>query len=114
MYFKDKNTREVALERDALRTTGYMPQQVFPGSSHYAYPGGSAVPYSWMVAKCGHCGKSKAQADLKRCPCHQTTYCNQQCQKADWSKHKLTCSARKQPQGTASSSTSTTAKASSK
>ncbi|KAL6061766.1 hypothetical protein QOT17_012662 [Balamuthia mandrillaris] len=33
---------------------------------------------------------------------------------ADWPKHKLTCSARKQPQGTASSSTSTTAKAAAK
>mmetsp|Transcript_14011 Transcript_14011/g.21794 ORF Transcript_14011/g.21794 Transcript_14011/m.21794 type:complete len:390 (-) Transcript_14011:409-1578(-) len=40
---------------------------------------------------CGHCGQHDPQ---KKCPCKQVYYCDVHCQKANWSEHKRTCSAR--------------------
>jgi hypothetical protein len=43
---------------------------------------------------CGHCGKQKH--DLKKCSrCMKVAYCDRDCQKADYSKHKTTCTPAK-------------------
>jgi len=41
--------------------------------------------------RCDACGKVTSAA-LQRCSrCHKATYCNRDCQKAHWAKHKLVC-----------------------
>lgn len=39
--------------------------------------------------KCNHCGK---ESKLRCGKCHSIYYCDQECQKKDWSSHKLKCS----------------------
>lgn len=41
---------------------------------------------------CANCGNPDPK---KKCPCDQVKYCNSDCQKLDWKKHKLKCNYRK-------------------
>ena len=41
------------------------------------------------------CDACHAPNPPKRCPCQQTRYCDQVCQKAHWKTHKISCSANK-------------------
>ena len=51
-----------------------------------------SVPGSTYVPSCSNCGKQKA--DLKSCTrCGKASYCDQDCQKANWKAHKKTCKA---------------------
>jgi len=44
---------------------------------------------------CGSCGK--ASESLKQCTrCRQVSYCNRNCQRADWPRHKSTCTNSKE------------------
>lgn len=56
---------------------------------HYA-----ASKINFMNESCQKCGK---EANLKKCSgCKFIRYCSQECQKNDWTRHKLKCSALKQ------------------
>lgn len=61
---------------------------------------GVAVPTKYNP-KCGHCDKEETAAEEKfqHCKCNPKGapyYCNKQCQKGDWHKHRASCSERKQ------------------
>jgi hypothetical protein len=45
------------------------------------------------ATQCGCCGRSRADAgSLMKCGrCKQVSYCNVDCQKADWKTHKPVC-----------------------
>ena len=66
-----------------------------------------AIKKQTMVKACAVCSKTVAStgAELKSCAlCRGVRYCSSECQKSDWSGHKLTCSGRKEgatkhPQG---------------
>ena len=44
--------------------------------------------------KCEGC--EKEFSSLRKCRCHQVSYCSVECQRKDWQKHKDVCSAKKQ------------------
>ena len=49
------------------------------------------VPPATGQLKCQTCGKTSDT--LKRCKCYTVSYCDVQCQRQDWPRHKKTCSA---------------------
>ena len=56
---------------------------------HLNYPAEEMISNA-MFNLCNHCKKHKA--DLKQCVrCKIALYCDANCQKADWRKHKVTC-----------------------
>ena len=96
MFFKDKNAKSVATNRDIARTMGSI-----PGSySHFGLPWymnmGNVHEDSEYVQrlleKCSACGKLRAVAGtLKGCPCKTAVYCDADCQKLHWPQHEAQC-----------------------
>ena len=48
-------------------------------------------PIATHNLKCSNCNKTKSQ--LKRCKCHNVSYCSVECQRLHWPQHKHICSA---------------------
>jgi len=47
-----------------------------------------------QMGYCANCETQKPKAELRKCSqCKTVSYCNQDCQKADWSQHRKICSA---------------------
>ncbi|RWS11041.1 ubiquitin carboxyl-terminal hydrolase 19-like protein [Dinothrombium tinctorium] len=56
------------------------------------------VPH--QTNKCSYCKRSPEVGKLRRCTqCYRSSYCNQICQKKDWSEHKKTCLYKPEPVG---------------
>ena len=51
----------------------------------------SREPIATHNLKCSNCNKAKSQ--LKRCKCHNVSYCSVECQRLHWPQHKHICSA---------------------
>ena len=45
------------------------------------------------LTKCGGC--EKIFPNLRPCPCHKIAYCSRLCQRMDWMRHKIDCTANK-------------------
>ena len=45
------------------------------------------------TTKCGGC--KKETSSLRPCPCHKVAYCSTSCQRMDWVRHKIDCTAAK-------------------
>ena len=44
-----------------------------------------------LLISCAACGNRPSLASLKKCPCKMVAYCDKNCQRKDWIKHKLIC-----------------------
>eukprot|EP01064_Diplonema_japonicum_P013310 TRINITY_DN2083_c0_g2_i1.p1 TRINITY_DN2083_c0_g2~~TRINITY_DN2083_c0_g2_i1.p1 ORF type:complete len:396 (+),score=78.97 TRINITY_DN2083_c0_g2_i1:116-1303(+) len=58
--------------------------------------GQAASASAGTTTKCSKCGQTQqalkaANLRLKPCPCRKAQYCNQDCQKDDWKRHKTEC-----------------------
>lgn len=52
------------------------------------------MEYMKSKLECGHCKNSVGK--MMHCPCRKVLYCNEKCQRADWSAHKTKCDFKKQ------------------
>ena len=54
-------------------------------------------PATELPVKCSNCGRLPNETtSLKRCAkCQSAAYCTKECQRNDWARHKLTCTATK-------------------
>jgi hypothetical protein len=107
-FFRDSPTRaqKIAIKRDSVRFQAYVnnnnsssmrPPGVTGPSSYTHYMGPNGLRTNTQVNndqdKCNHCGKMQALVGkLKQCQrCKVTFYCDKECQKKDWKKHKKIC-----------------------
>lgn len=115
-FFRSKDARAIALKRDAQRTMataygmGAVPPSAMPGMPHAnngVYFGPAGVRANEKVHKdgqvCRTCGKSGAVAGkVSLCSvCRAEWYCSTACQKADWKRHRKTCTPAGAPPATA-------------
>src|SRR5262249_32842895 len=93
---EDPKVRLPCFDPARLQNCGARTSLKFWVESRLRRGSNSAVPTANAPSvQCANCGNTGAQ---NRCVCTQVYYCNKDCQRAHWTKHRSNCTARKRTQ----------------